>query len=309
MRMLRLGFRSLQAVSPAATAALAERVFFTPPRSQLTPLMRTELERGNPFSIEVEGHRVACWSWGPVDAPNAYLVHGWGSRGGRLTAHVRPLVAAGFRVLAFDGIGHGASEGRLSSAPQLARALIALARAAGPPHAIVAHSLGAVVTTLAMEWGMPAQRVVFLAPNADPVAHTLRWAHYLGLRADVVARMRAASERRIDFSWGDLNVLAKAPHRKTPLLVIHDAQDPVVPWTEGAAIADTWPDSRLVTTSGLGHSEIVRTPAVIAQAVAFLEVGAAAVAPARTRATRESHGLELELFYREWRTAWPTASA
>ncbi len=271
--------------------------------------MRTELERGNPFSVWVEGRRVACWSWGPFDAPNVYLVHGWGSRGARLTAYVRPLVAAGFRVIAFDGIGHGASDGQLSSAPELARTLTALVDTAGPAQAVVAHSLGAAVTTLAMEWGLPVARAVFLAPNADPVAHTLRWALRLGLEPGVVARMRAASERRITFEWSQLNVLAMAHRRTTPLLVIHDALDPVVPWTEGAAIADTWPGSRLVTTRGLGHSDVVRTADVVEQAVKFLEVGVGAIARPMTPATRESHGIEQDLFYREWRTAWPTASA
>jgi pimeloyl-ACP methyl ester carboxylesterase len=309
MRMLRLGFRFLQMVSPTWAAALAERLFFTPPRSRLTPAMRHELERGRSFGVRVEGHRVAVWSWGPADAPIVYLVHGWGSRGGRFTAFVPPLVTAGFRVIAFDGIGHGASEGQLSSAPQLARVLTALVDDVGPAHAVVAHSLGAAVATLAMEWGMTVSRAAFIAPNADPVAHTLRWAQRLGLRSDVVARMRASSERRITFSWNGLNVLAMARRRRTPLLVIHDALDQVVPWTEGAAIVDEWAGSRLVTTRGLGHSDVVRAPTVVAQAVRFLSIGAGVIVRPAISETRESHGIEQELFYREWRTPRPRASA
>jgi hypothetical protein len=82
-----------------------------------------------------------------------------------------------------------------------------------------------------------------------------------------------------------------------------------VPWTEGAAIVDEWPDSRLVTTRGLGHSDVVRTPAVVAQAVEFLSVGAGAIVRPTTPGTRESHGIEQELFHREWRTPRPRASA
>ncbi|HMA44463.1 MAG TPA: alpha/beta fold hydrolase [Gemmatimonadales bacterium] len=305
MRLLRLGFRSLQAVSPARAAALAERLFFTPPRSRLTPAMRGELERGRPFTLMVDGHRVACWSWGPAGGPVAYLVHGWGSRGGRLTAYVQPLQAAGFRVIAFDGIGHGASEGQLSSAPQLARALAALAEATGPAQAVVAHSLGAVVATLAMDWGLPVSRAAFLAPNADPIAHTLRWAHRLGMRPDVVAQMRAATERRIDFSWDGLDVVAMARRRTTPLLVVHDAADEVVPWMEGAAIVGAWRGSRFVTTRGLGHSPIVRAPEVVAQVVEFLGEAERSA----TRPAARVSGIEHELFYREWRPHLPAVSA
>ncbi|MGH7539013.1 MAG: alpha/beta fold hydrolase [Gemmatimonadales bacterium] len=307
MRLLRFGFRVLQAGSPAAAAALAERLFFTPPRARLTPAMRAELERARPFTIVVEGHRVAGWSWG--DGPVVYLVHGWGSRGGRLAAYVPPLVAAGFQVVAYDGIGHGASEGRLSSIPQLARTLRAMTAAVGPARGVVAHSLGASAATLAMEWGMPVARTVFVAPAADPVGYTLRWAELLGVRPDVLARLRAASERRLAFSWAVLDVPAMARRRSTPLLVIHDADDPVVPWSEGAAIAAAWPGSRLVTTNGCGHSEVARAPAVVAQGVEFLVGGATASAWKTALASQEGHRLEHELFYRERRLLRPVVPA
>jgi len=268
MRLLRLFFRGLQWLSPVATAWIAERLFFTPHRARLTPAMRTELGTGRRFELEVERQRIVGWSWG--DGPPVYLVHGWGSRGGRLTAYVRPLAQAGFRVIGYDGIGHGASGGRMSSMPQLARTLQAVVAAHGPAHGLVAHSLGASATTLAMEWGLAISRVVFVAPAADPVGYTLRWADQLGLTEDVIARLRTASERRIVFSWSDLDIVALARRRTVPLLVLHDIADPVIAWGEGSAIAGAWPGSRIVTTRGLGHSEIVRDPEVVGQAVAFL---------------------------------------
>ena len=57
--MLRLAFRSLQTVSPTWAAALAERLFFTPPRSRLTQVMRAELERGKSFGVRVEALETA----------------------------------------------------------------------------------------------------------------------------------------------------------------------------------------------------------------------------------------------------------
>src|SRR5262245_33403196 len=119
MRLLRLLFRAVQVVSPNSAARLAERLFFTPHGSRLTPTMRAVLDRAQPFQVEVEGQRIVGWSWG--EGPAVYLVHGWGSRGGRLSAYVQPLVDAGFRVVAFDALAHGDSGGRMSSMPQMAR--------------------------------------------------------------------------------------------------------------------------------------------------------------------------------------------
>ena len=56
----------------------------------------------------------------------------------------------------------------------------------------------------------------------------------------------------------------------TPLLVVHDRGDATVPWEEGAAIAAAWPDAEFVTTTGLGHRDIVRDGDVVARAVAFM---------------------------------------
>ena len=268
MRLLRLLFRALQIVSPNSAARLAERLFFTPHSSHLTPGMRAVLDRGQPFQVEVEGQRIAGWSWG--EGPAVYLVHGWGSRGGRLSAYVQPLVDAGFRVVAFDALAHGDSGGRMSSMPQMARTLRAVVEANGPVHGVVAHSLGASVTTLAMEWGLIVGRAVFVAPSADPVGYTLLWARQLGLRPEVIDRLRTNSQRRIGFSWSDLDIVALARRRTTPLLVIHDDTDDVIPVADGKAISGAWPGSLLVTTHGLGHSGVVRDPGVVAQSVAFL---------------------------------------
>lgn len=268
MAILKPLFRILQWVSPAAAAWLAERLFFTPHKSRLTPPMRTVLDRGRPFRVAVEGHNIVGWSWG--EGPLVYLVHGWGSRGGRISAYVQPLVDAGFRAIAFDAIGHGASGGRMSSMPQMGRTLRAVVEANGPAYGVVAHSLGASVTTLTMEWGLTMGRAVFVAPSADPVGYTLRWARQLGLRPDVIDRLRTNSQQRIGFSWSDLDIVALARRRTTPLLVIHDVTDDVIPWADGNALAGAWLGSRLVTTHGLGHSEIVRAPDIVAQAVAFL---------------------------------------
>lgn len=286
MRLLQILFRSLQAVSPAWAARFAERLFFTPHRSRLTPAMRTVLDRGKPFQVEVESQRIVGWSWG--EGPLVYLVHGWGSRGGRLSAYVQPLVDSGFRVVSFDAVGHGASGGRMSSMPQMGRTLRAVALANGPADGVVAHSLGASVTTLTMEWGLAVGRAVFVAPSADPVGYTLLWARQLGLRPDVIDRLRTNSQQRIGFSWSDLDIVALARRRTTPLLVIHDDTDDVIPWADGNAIAGAWPGSQLVTTHGLGHSEIVRAPEIVAQGVAFLanhpdSVAASARTPSATR--------------------------
>jgi pimeloyl-ACP methyl ester carboxylesterase len=58
-------------------------------------------------------------------------------------------------------------------------------------------------------------------------------------------------------------------------LVIHDRDDADVPFSHGEEIVGAWAGSRLESTSGLGHRALLRDPAVIGRAVAFLREGSA----------------------------------
>jgi len=303
--MFRWTFRILQPLSPAAAAWLAERFFFTPRQSALSPEARAFLATGRRFTLDVEGRRVVGWRWGTRDAPLAYLVHGWGSRGARLAAFVEPLLAVGYGVVTYDTVGQGESARGMTSMPEFARTLTAVVAAAGrgrAPSAIVAHSMGCAGTTLAMSWGLEAQRLVFLAPAADPPSWIMPFARQLGLRPDVLALLRARSERRLRVRWTDLNVcdLAGKLSAPPPLLILHDEADETVRWQDGAAISAAWPGgrARLVTTQGLGHRGVTNDPRVVRQAVQFVSGGGVTPLPS---ANTEHEALEYELFHRDER--------
>lgn len=303
MRFLRALLRLLQTASPGTAAWLAERLFFTPPRTSASASVRAFLAGGRRFVLRVEGRRVVGWRWGDDGAPVVYLVHGWGGRGGRLAAFAEPLRAAGYTLVTYDAPGHGASSWGMSSMPEFARTLAAVAAREGQgaaTRAVIAHSLGCAGTALALSWGLETERLVFLAPPVDPPAWVVPFARALGLRPDVIDRVRARSERRLRFRWRELHVAAIARRlpQPRPLLIVHDAGDDTVAWRDGAAIAAAWRGARLVTTRGLGHRGIVRDPEVVRRVVEFVTAGAPKSSP---RNGHESLRLEYELFYREER--------
>ena len=294
---LRRAFGAVQAASPALAARLFERLFFTPPRSPLAADAREFLRTGRPFALTVSRRPVVGWRWGA--GPVVYLVHGWGGRGGRLGAFARPLIEAGYAVVTFDAPGHGASGWGLSSMPEFARALLAVVARHGRPHGVIAHSLGGAAATLAASWGVSADRFALLAPAADPAAFAQVFATELGAATEVVAQVKSRSERRLQFSWDDLDVCALAARMTAPALVVHDRADDTVPFSEGAAIAASWPGARLVETDGLGHRGVVRDPAVVTEVVEFIAGASLGAAGALPRG--ETASLEHELFYRETR--------
>lgn len=302
MSLLKWLLAPIQALSPALAARIADRLFFTPPRTPVSPTLRAFLASGDRFLVPVDevGHVVA-WRWGKSGGPVIYLVHGWGGRGGRLGAFAQPLIDRGYDVVTFDAPGHGDTGSGMTSMLHIARALRAVVRQEGAAHAVIAHSLGCAATALAATWGLPVDRLVFLAPPADPGEWSKRFAQALGLSDHVMARLKERSERRIRFRWADLDVRVMARRLAHPLLVVHDRDDDTVPFGDGQAITAAWGGTavRLVTTQGLGHRGVTRAPEIVREVTAF---AAAGVAP-RVASAAEETRLERELFHRELRWA------
>lgn len=291
---LRSILRAAQAVSPSLAAWAAERLFFTPAHRPVPAEAHALLGAARRYSLLVEGRRVEGWRWGK--GPVVYLVHGWGGTAGRLAAFVTPLLDAGFSVVAFDAPGHGASGRGMSSMPEFARALRAVTAVYGTPHAIIAHSLGAAATGLAVHLGLRPRRLVLLAPPVNPAGFVHPFAEALGLSPETVRRLQSRSEHRLRIRWSELDVRRMAPAGPLPLLVVHDRDDQTVPFTEGASIADTW-DGSLYETAGLGHGGILRDPAVVAEVVSFVSAPSDADPPTHDDAAR----LEWALFNRDRR--------
>jgi len=66
-----------------------------------------------------------------------------------------------------------------------------------------------------------------------------------------------------------LEVHRRLPALGLPALIVHDLEDPDVPWSEGERYARYWPGARLLSTQGLGHRRVLSEPAVIAASLAF----------------------------------------
>jgi pimeloyl-ACP methyl ester carboxylesterase len=265
-------FALLERFAPGIGARWAAALWFRVPQAR--GRRDRQAPPGRPFSVPVLGRMVAGETWG--EGPAVYLVHGWGGWRGQLDALVAPLTAAGYRVVAFDAPSHGDSNpgpegpGR-STVLEFAAALTAVAAAHGPAAAVVAHSLGATATAVALGDGLAADRAVFVAPMADPLPYTRAFAGRLGFGERIRARMVGRIERRVGMPMSAFAVPALAGRVATPpLLLVHDRLDTETGWSDSAAIARAWPAARLVTTSGLGHRRILRDPAVVAEVAGFL---------------------------------------
>lgn len=267
-RLLRTGNRILS-VSPYLGSRVLD-YFFTRPRGlSVAPRDEEVMAQARRWRLPFSERSLQVYEWG--SGPIVVLVHGWSGRASQLAGYVGPLVERGYRVVAFDGPSHGASEGRRSALPEFAFALEALAAHLGPLHGIAAHSLGTAASTLALSRGVIAKRLAYIAPPEDLRGYLARLAGLLGFSSETVDRARARLEAQYGVAFEAARGRNLGPHRAEPLWVAHDSQDREVPFKEGQRLVEVWEgDKALFTTSGWGHSRILRHPEVVRRAVEHL---------------------------------------
>ena len=268
---MRLGFIVGGWLMPRTTLHRAFRLFGTPMPGAREKALAADTLGARIEILEHDCFRVATYTWGdPATQPLVLLAHGWSSYGLRFAPWIRSLRQAGYAVATFDQLAHGRSSGKRATLPSFAETLFQIGRHYGPLHAVVGHSLGGAATMLALSRGLRAERIVLIAPAADPVAAADRFGSAVGLAQSLRDRLFDEFEKRFRIPVAGLQAHANAPFIARPALVVHDLEDREVPWAEGERYARYWPQARLLSTTGLGHHRIAAQPEVFADALRFL---------------------------------------
>ena len=260
------------------TAEEALSLWLTVPRLPISKRERRILDAAENFTLPFYGHmppggdfELPVTAWNEKERPLVLLVHGWGGHRAQLAGFVKPLTAAGFRVASFDAPAHGDVPGTQASGYQIAEAMHAVVDKVGMPYAVIAHSLGTMSVTVALEDWLKPQRLVFFGPMRrleDTLVPFLKMNH---LPEEMAPDVRAITEEVFGADvWRHTSLDLILPKIEIPALIFHDRDDKTTPYISGVGVARAWPSARLVTTHGLGHRGALKDANVIQQVVEFI---------------------------------------
>lgn len=196
--------RLLGLLAPGITERRALRRLLTPTRRAPASLAPVPGLLTFHRTIGMGSYELAAWEWG--HGPAMLLLHDWNGQANDLFGWVPALAGAGYRVLAADLPAHGHSSGRQASVLDWRRAVLALARYAGPVHAVIGQGLGASAAVLAATQGLNARRLVLLAPAVDPVTALRAQALAEGLSPARVEGVMRRFERHLGVGLERLDV-------------------------------------------------------------------------------------------------------
>lgn len=275
VRLLRWLLAAAQRVWPGLAVRAAARLFGTPlPARWLRRAGAWGADwKVEPWAFEQASLTVYSPAGAAPRARVALLVHGWGGHAGQMLPLGQALAQQGLTPVLLEMPAHGRSTGSVSNLPQFVRALeYVAARLQQQGHrvqAVVAHSLGANAAAYAAARGLPAGRLVLIAPPASAREYTRFFARVFGLSEATRAALQARIEAREAIVMPELEPPAVGPRIRVPTLVVHDRADRVNPFADGRAFAHAIRGARLLATEGLGHRKILGDAGVIGQVAMF----------------------------------------
>ena len=273
-RRARLLFRVTSALSPALAARLAMRLFVTPLSRRIAPVETQFLATARSHTFTVPSGQLHAYEWPAATpgAPTVLLVHGWISYAARMAELVRALQRRGLRVVAFDAPAHGRSSGRQADLASFRAAINTVIAATGPVQGVLAHSFGALTTSIWLAEdrppGMRAAVLVGMMRDAGYVFDSFALA--MALNPEVLAQFRALFRARYGIYPEELSTAELVKRVPLPVLLVHGEADELVPAAHATEIAAGLHDGQLLIAPLLGHGAPLRDPATVARITDFL---------------------------------------
>ncbi|KVE37886.1 alpha/beta fold hydrolase [Burkholderia sp. TSV86] len=270
-RITQYGYRALYRLAPKTAGRRAADAFgFTRgyglPVSDRVPLGARAMQiAGNP-----DIDRAYRWPGGAV---RALLVHGWGTDSSSMLGFVKPMQTLGLSVVAFDAPAHGISPGKHTTMTRFTRATGAVLDAVGGADVVIAHSLGSIAAISALaERGVQPRCVVLIAPTAALTGVLERWAQNdMALPRPIVDRIYAELLVRNGVPVSHWDIPARGGSLDSPVLIVHDPDDPVVPYCEAQRVSDGLAHATLEPMPGCGHGRILSDAKVRERIFAFVK--------------------------------------
>jgi predicted alpha/beta hydrolase family esterase len=271
LRIIRWGYPKLERIYPTLAIHFFTRLFFSPLRYKVPQKERKAETFATEFTIHVAGKKVQCYKWG--EGPIVLVVHGWAGRATQFRRFIKPLNAAGYRVIGFDGPAHGNSEGRRTDLREFEEALRKIYQKCGEPVAIIAHSFGGGAVLFSAMNGLRVAKLINI--SSPTIGKEIIGTYLTTINASEATR--AGFEKYIVTTFGkpfdDFTSSYFIRHLPHPidLMLVHDNDDKEVNIRHAEALLKLYPSAKLFRTSGLGHTRILKDNGVIQRCVTFVQ--------------------------------------
>lgn len=255
--------RTIGMVSPEKAAAEAFDLFCTPFKNKKTPKIPPVFTQSLLVSVEVNGITVRGFHWPSesANAPKVLIVHGFSSYAYKFDQYVVGLRKEGFEVLAFDAPAHGISDGKRINALIYRDTILAIEAGFGPLDGIIAHSLGGLAASLAVEKMSNTQhrKLVLIAPATETRRAIDNFFDLIPAKPAVIDAFEQLIQQLAGQPISYFSVPRVVKTLNARILWVHDQTDTICTFKDVAPLLEQpIPSTEFFITKGLGHNQVYK---------------------------------------------------
>lgn len=256
-------------VMPDITSRWLRRWFFATSPYRLSAAQQQLQAQARCGHIDNKFNKINILEWG--EGPVILLVHGWNGRALQMNTFVEPLLAQGYKVVAFDHKGHGESAFRFSSFLEMVQGTQQMmAHYAHALEGVVAHSIGCNAVLKASEASSQKLNIVLVAPVDDFLSWLEKVRMRFGIDAGLFANVIGAIEADTGLKLAEQCTLDYANIGRHAVMLVHDKFDRINKIDGSYKLRDKLPGTALLQTEALGHARILANTAVVERTVSHL---------------------------------------
>ncbi len=272
--IIQKAFPILEKIAPKLAGKLGYYLFFRPIPTPLRQEEKSILQKAERFSLHLDSRTIQGYSWkNPKATKTAVFMHGWSGNAGQPNHLIERLSEQGFNVFAFDGPGHGSSEGNRTHVFEFKDLLLQLQKKVGVFDVLVGHSFGSIASCNAMSYGLDVHQYVSLSAPviaSDILNEFSKIVNCSGQTTKIMEQM-VYDEINREFETVSIEYIAsKLP--KIPMLLMHDVNDKRVGCFNSERMHELLPHSTFIKTEGLGHNRIMNDTDVVNKIVEFIKL-------------------------------------
>ncbi|MEO8772785.1 MAG: alpha/beta hydrolase [Gelidibacter sp.] len=244
----------LSYVSKPYAADKAMYLFTKPRAGKISEEQSDFLHTAYQEELNYENHHIMTYRWLGIKQ-TILLTHGWESNSARWKKLIIALKEKGFNVVALDAPAHGRSGSSVFNAILYAEFINVVAKRFSPD-IIIGHSVGGMASAYFQHKYQFTQlkKIILLGSPSEFQDVFKRYTDMLGYNQRMVSQLRHTILDRYGSPADTFSTAKFLTNITSEGLIIHDEDDRIIPYNDALLIKNSFKNSRLITTKGLGHS-------------------------------------------------------
>lgn len=269
-RMLGLYLDVLAILSPRTAATKGFLLFCRPFRTPITVKQKEFFNSSEKFNLQHEDFFIQGYRWGQGEKKILFL-HGWQSHTYRWKAYIEALPKNEYTVYALDAPGHGLSSGNFLSVPLYSSLIEQFISELGNVHTVISHSLGSfsLLYTFHRLPELQIDRLILMAPPGEAKDFVSIFRKTLNISDRTLKLILDQFVSRYNVLPDYFSAAKFASAVPVKGLIIHDELDMEAPYHYTAQLKKAWKNSRVLTTTGLGHN--LKSTSIVKEVLDFIE--------------------------------------